>query len=58
MLFACTGIPLPDGNGASSFYLTRILTSARLVMVFNEKRNREDELRVGAMFPFCSVYSS
>jgi hypothetical protein len=58
MLFAWTGIALPDGDGTSSIYLTRILTFARLVMVLNEKGNIDDKLRVRALFPFCSVYSS
>ena len=54
MLFACSGVPLPDGTTRE--HLTRFVTSAALVRVFDEKRNRDDKLRVGAANycpPFC-----
>uniref|UniRef100_A0ACD5WG35 Uncharacterized protein n=1 Tax=Avena sativa TaxID=4498 RepID=A0ACD5WG35_AVESA len=44
MLFACTGIVLP--RGSSGLGLTRFLTSSRLVTVFNQKRNKDDRLKV------------
>jgi len=46
MLFACSGIALPLGK--SILDLTRFVTSACLVQEFNDKRNRDDKLRVGA----------
>ncbi|KAM3316987.1 hypothetical protein ACQJBY_034892 [Aegilops geniculata] len=49
MLFACTGIVLP--RGTSSLGLTRFLTSSRLVTVFNQKRNKDDKLRVAVRLP-------
>jgi hypothetical protein len=44
MLFACMGIALP--RGTSGLALTRFLTSSRLVTVFNQKRNKDDKLKV------------
>nr|AAL31034.1 putative serine protease [Oryza sativa Japonica Group]AAP54251.1 hypothetical protein LOC_Os10g33490 [Oryza sativa Japonica Group] len=49
MLFACSGIPLPDGTTRE--HLTRFVTSAALVRVFDEKRNRDDKLRVAVRLP-------
>uniref|UniRef100_A0ACD5WGS1 Uncharacterized protein n=1 Tax=Avena sativa TaxID=4498 RepID=A0ACD5WGS1_AVESA len=49
MLFACTGIVLPCGT--SRLDLTRFLTSSRLVTVFNQKRNKDDKLRVAVRLP-------
>lgn len=46
MLFACSGIALPRET-----FLTRFLTSAHLVTVFNERRNRDDKLRVQVRLP-------
>lgn len=46
MLFACSGITLPPGSSIQD--LTRFVTSACLVREFNDKRNRNDDLRVGA----------
>ena len=46
MLFACSGITLPHGSAIQG--LTRFVTSACLVREFNLKRNRDDNLRVGA----------
>jgi hypothetical protein len=46
MLFACSGIPIPHGRTRQS--LTRFVTSAHLVTQFNENRNKDDKLRVGA----------
>ncbi|KAJ1264162.1 hypothetical protein BS78_09G241800, partial [Paspalum vaginatum] len=48
MLFACSGIALPHETGLE---LTRFLTSAYLVTVFNERRNRDDKLRVQVRLP-------
>lgn len=49
MLFACTSIVLP--RGTSKLGLTRFLTSSRLVTVFNQKRNKDDKLRVAVRLP-------
>jgi hypothetical protein len=46
MLFACSGITLPCGPGGAC--ITRFVTSARLVKVFNLKRNKDDNLKVSA----------
>ncbi|PNT75412.1 hypothetical protein BRADI_1g32121v3 [Brachypodium distachyon] len=43
VLFTCTGMTLSDDM---LFQRRRILTSARLVMVFNEKRTRDDNLTI------------
>lgn len=54
MLFASTGIALPERTPN----LQRFLTSARLAEVFNDRRNNEDNLNVGAVnFPFRSCLS-
>lgn len=44
--FVCSGIALP--RGTARLDLTRFVTSAYLVRVFNERRNRDDKLRVSA----------
>jgi len=49
MLFACSGIALPHGK--SILDLTRFVTSACLVREFNDKRNRDDKLRVKVRLP-------
>jgi hypothetical protein len=46
MLFACSGVALPEEAGAAGRNLTRFLTSARLVREFIDKRNKDDKLRV------------
>lgn len=43
MLFACSGIALPDGPISE---MTRFVTSAELVRKFIAKRNEDDKLRV------------
>nr|CAB3453969.1 unnamed protein product [Digitaria exilis] len=49
MLFACSGITLP--HGTTILELTRFVTSACLVREFNEKRNRDDKLRIQVRLP-------
>lgn len=51
MLFACSGIPLPNKIcGNSKLHLTRFVTSARLVEEFNRNRNKDDQLRVRSTY--------
>uniref|UniRef100_K3Y6J9 Uncharacterized protein n=1 Tax=Setaria italica TaxID=4555 RepID=K3Y6J9_SETIT len=47
--FVCSGIALP--RGTARLDLTRFVTSAYLVRVFNERRNRDDKLRVQVRLP-------
>uniref|UniRef100_A0A0D9XKP4 Uncharacterized protein n=1 Tax=Leersia perrieri TaxID=77586 RepID=A0A0D9XKP4_9ORYZ len=49
MLFACSGIPLPCGRCREN--LARFVTSAYFVKEFNDKRNRDDNLRVKVRLP-------
>ncbi|KAK8455977.1 hypothetical protein SEVIR_4G253300v4 [Setaria viridis] len=49
MLFACSGITLPPGSAILE--LTRFVTSACLVREFNDKRNRNDDLRIQVRLP-------
>ncbi|TKV98821.1 hypothetical protein SEVIR_8G000500v4 [Setaria viridis] len=49
MLFACSGIAIP--RKPAPLDLTRFVTSAYLVRVFNERRNRDDKLRVQVRLP-------
>ncbi|XP_051185687.1 uncharacterized protein [Lolium perenne] len=49
MLFACSGITLPRGPGGAC--ITRFVTSARLVKVFNLKRNKDDNLKIAVRLP-------
>jgi hypothetical protein len=54
MLFACTGITLPY----RTLYLERFVTSAHLVEVFNQRRNKEDDLNVcDANYLYSHFYS-
>lgn len=46
MLFACSGIPVPSRRSREE--LTSFVTSANLARAFNEHRNRDDNLTVGA----------
>ena len=47
MLFACSGVAVPSGM-ACKLDLTRFVTSRCLVDEFNQNRNFDDKLRVGA----------
>uniref|UniRef100_A0A0A8Y0B2 Uncharacterized protein n=1 Tax=Arundo donax TaxID=35708 RepID=A0A0A8Y0B2_ARUDO len=49
MLFACSGIPLPEGR--AKMLVTRFVTSARLVTAFNDNRNKDDKLRIEVRLP-------
>ncbi|KAM0829391.1 hypothetical protein ACQ4PT_066909 [Festuca glaucescens] len=51
MLFACSGVALPEEPRAAARNLTRFLTSARLVREFIDKRNKDDKLRVEVRLP-------
>ncbi|CAN6243999.1 unnamed protein product [Urochloa humidicola] len=53
MLYACSGITLP--HGSARLELTRFLTSAHLVREFNQRRNRDDKLRVQVCLPDGTV---
>jgi hypothetical protein len=55
-LFECTGIVIQSGTATNANGLTRFLTSARLFDIFDEKRNREDKLRVDPANYFASVF--
>jgi hypothetical protein len=57
MLFACSGVALPEEAGAAGRHLTRFLTSARLVREFIDRRNKDDKLRVHLHNPGSSLYA-
>lgn len=52
-LFECSGIAVQTGESTNG--LTRFLTSERLVAVFNDMRNRKDELRIEVGLPFAGM---
>jgi hypothetical protein len=49
MLFACSGIPIPEGR--TQLCLMRFVTSKFLVDAFKKNRYKDDNLRVGDAKP-------
>ncbi|KAK3159018.1 hypothetical protein QOZ80_2AG0144610 [Eleusine coracana subsp. coracana] len=50
MLFACSGIPLPDTT-PTKLHQTRFVTTGRLAREFRDNRYRDDKLRVEVRLP-------